>query len=76
MQPETRAAPKGKARGVEEVEAVAALGHVDNVLAMQRVFRAGIGHVSIVVVHPGLPGTQTFMIVGESDLIKCELPVV
>ena len=56
------------------MEAVAALGHVHDVFAMQRVFRAGIGHVSIAVVHPGLPGTQALMIVGESDLIISGLP--
>ena len=50
LQPETRASRKGKARGVKEMEAVAALGHVHDVFAMQRVFRAGIGHVSIVVI--------------------------
>ena len=37
MQPETLASHKGKARGVKEVEAVAATGHVPDVLAMQNI---------------------------------------
>ncbi len=50
LQPETRASHNGKARGVEEAEAVAALGQVNDVLAMQRAYRAGIGSISIVVI--------------------------
>ena len=37
-------------RVVEEMEAVAALDHMDDCFAMEGVFRAGIGDVSIAVV--------------------------
>lgn len=43
LQPETRASHKGKARGVKEVQCVAALGHVDDILAVKGV----IGHRAV-----------------------------
>ena len=57
LQPETRASRKGKARGVKEVEIVAALGQMDNVLAVQ-------GVVGDHAVHR-LPDSQIIRIVEE-----------
>ncbi len=59
LQPETRASRKGKARGVKEVETVAALGHMDDILAVEGV----VGdHIIDGLLHP-----QTFGIVDETS---------
>ena len=50
-------ATQGKARGVPEVEGAAALGHVDNVLAVEGV----VGYRSV----DSLPDAQTLGVVDE-----------
>lgn len=56
---------------VEEVQVVAAIGHVHNVLAMQGVVGRLVANVArgVIVVHAGLLGTQTVFVVLKGDLI-------
>ena len=54
---------------VEEVQLVAALGQMDNILAMEDIVRIGISDIAVAVIHAGLAGAKAVGILREGKRI-------
>ena len=54
---------------VEEVQLVAALGQMDNILAMEDIVRIGISDIAVAVIHAGFTGAKAVGVVREGKRI-------